>query len=69
MTRIALILMSAIFVGCGAEGGTQAAQTGEACADSNALDQCPPNTQECSKPTRPAIVTAAARSMSPSMEK
>lgn len=37
--------MSAIFVGCGAEGGTQAAQTGEACADSNALDQCPPNTQ------------------------
>ncbi len=45
MARTLLILVSALIMSCGAEEGTQGTQTGEACADSNILEQCPPRSE------------------------
>ena len=45
MRRFSMILFSCLLVSCGSEDGTKATETAEACADSNVLAQCPPNTQ------------------------
>ena len=45
MPIVVLIICSMCLLACSAGEGVEAAQTGEACAASNALAQCPPNTQ------------------------
>jgi hypothetical protein len=45
MLRVVSIMISLTLMACGAEEGTKGTQTGEACAQSDALEQCPPNTE------------------------
>ncbi len=45
MSRFLLIISLIMLAACGAEEGTKGAETGEACAQSNVLDQCPPNSE------------------------
>lgn len=45
MLRFSMILITSFLLSCGAEDGTKATETAEACADSNALAQCPPRSQ------------------------